>query len=212
MAVTSSATQNFVPIRDIRDGVVIMKNGQMAIVLLATSINFALKSSDEQRAILRQFQAFLNTLDFSLQYYVQSRRLNIQPYLELLQSREPAQDNDLMKIQLREYMEFVRSFTSEVDIMTKNFFIVIPYTPSGLDLTDGFSGGISKILKRKQEAMSANKFEEEKTQLDQRVSVVEQGMARLGIRTVPLGNEELVELYYHIFNPDEVNSKPPEQS
>lgn len=212
MAVTSSATQNFVPIRDIRDGVVIMKNGQMAMVLLATSINFALKSSDEQRAILRQFQAFLNTLDFSLQYYVQSRRLNIQPYLELLQSREPAQDNDLMKIQLREYMEFVRSFTSEVDIMTKNFFIVIPYTPSGLDLTDGFSGGISKILKRKQEAMSANKFEEEKTQLDQRVSVVEQGMARLGIRTVPLGNEELVELYYHIFNPDEVNSKPPEQS
>ena len=212
MAVTSSATQNFVPIRDIRDRVVIMQNGQMPIGLFAPSINFALKSSDEQRAILRQFQAFLNTLDFSLQYYVQSRRLNIQPYLELLQSREPAQDNDLMKIQLREYMEFVRSFTSEVDIMTKNFFIVIPYTPSGLDLTDGFSGGISKILKRKQEAMSANKFEEEKTQLDQRVSVVEQGMARLGIRTVPLGNEELVELYYHIFNPDEVNSKPPEQS
>jgi len=212
MAVTNSATQNFVPIRDIRDGVVIMKNGQMAMVLLATSINFALKSSDEQRAILRQFQAFLNTLDFSLQYYVQSRRLNIQPYLELLQSREPAQDNDLMKIQLREYMEFVRSFTAEADIMTKNFFIVIPYSPSGLDVTDGFSGGISKILKRKQEAMSTSKFEEEKTQLDQRVSVVEQGMARIGIRTVPLGNEELVELYYHIFNPDEVNSKPPEQS
>jgi len=212
MAVTSSATQNFVPIRDIRDGVVIMKNGQMAMVLLATSINFALKSADEQRAILRQFQAFLNTLDFSLQYYVQSRRLNIQPYLELLQSREPAQDNDLMKIQLREYMEFVRSFTSEVDIMTKNFFIVIPYTPSGIDLTEGLSGGISKILKRKQEAMSASKFEEEKTQLDQRVSVVEQGMARIGIRTVPLGNEELVELYYHIFNPDEVNSAPPEQT
>jgi len=66
MAVTNSATQNFVPIRDIRDGVVIMKNGQMAMVLLATSINFALKSSDEQRAILRQFQAFLNTLDFSI--------------------------------------------------------------------------------------------------------------------------------------------------
>lgn len=209
MAVTSAATQNFVPVRDIRDGVVIMKNGQMAMVLLATSINFALKSSDEQRAILRQFQAFLNTLDFSLQFYVQSRRLNIQPYLEVLQSRESAQDNDLMKIQLREYIEFVRSFASEVDIMTKNFFIVIPYTPSGIDLTEGLSGGISKILKRKQEAMTVNKFEEEKTQLDQRVSVVEQGMARLGIRTVPLGNEELVELYYHIFNPDEVNSQPP---
>ena len=205
-----SATQKFVPVRDIRDNVVIMKDGQMATVLLATSINFALKSTDEQRAILRQFQSFLNTIDFSLQFYVQSRRLNIQPYIDILQAREADQDNDLMRIQLREYIEFVRSFTTEVDIMTKNFFIVVPYSPSSLDLTEGISGGFSKILKRKQEAMSTTKFEEEKTQLDQRVSVVEQGMSRLGIRTVPLGNEELVELYYRIFNPDEVNSAPPE--
>lgn len=210
MANTNSATQNFVPVRDIRDNVVIMKDGQMATVLLATSINFALKSIDEQRAILRQFQSFLNTIDFSLQFYVQSRRLNIQPYIDLLQTREADQDNDLMRIQLREYIEFVRSFTTEVDIMTKNFFVVVPYTPTGLDLTEGISGGISKIIKRKQEVMSTTKFEEEKTQLDQRVAVVEQGLARIGIRTVPLGNEELVELYYRIFNPDEVNTKPPE--
>lgn len=212
MAVTNEATQNFVPIRDIKDGVVIMKNGQMAKVLLGTSINFALKSIDEQQAILRQFQSFLNTIDFSLQFYVQSRRLNIQPYLNLLMTREPEQDNDLMRIQLREYIEFVRTFTTEVDIMSKNFFIVIPYTPSALDLSEGFGNSLSKILNRKQEVLSASKFEEEKTQLDQRVSVVEQGMNRIGIRTVPLGNEELVELYYHIFNPDEVNSAPPHRS
>jgi len=213
MPTPNAASQNFVPIRDIRDGVAIMKDGKMASVLLATSINFALKSGDEQRAILRQFQAFLNTLDFSLQFYVQSRRLNIQPYLELLEAREADQDNDLMRIQLREYIEFVRSFTTEVDIMSKNFFIVVPYTAAGLDLSEGLSGGISgisKIIKRKQEVMSQSKFEEEKTQLDQRVAVVEQGLARIGIRTVPLGNEELVELYYRIFNPDEVNTKPPE--
>lgn len=205
-----AATQNFVPIRDIRDNVVIMKDGQMAMVLLATSINFALKSSDEQRAILRQFQNFLNTIDFSLQFYVQSRRLNIQPYIDILQSREAEQDNDLMKIQLREYIEFIRSFTTEVDIMSKNFFIIIPYTPTGINIAEGITGGINKILQRKQEVMSESKFEEEKTQLDQRVSVIEQGMSRIGIRTVPLGNEELVELYYRIFNPDEVNTKPPE--
>lgn len=210
MAKASTATQNFVPIRDIRDNVVIMKDGQMATVLLATSINFALKSTDEQRAILRQFQAFLNTLDFSLQFYVQSRRLNIQPYIEVLQAREADQDNDLMRIQLREYIEFVRSFTTEVDIMTKNFFIVVPYSPGGIDLTEGLTSGLSKIIQRKEETMTEGKFEEEKTQLDQRVSVVEQGMSRIGIRTVPLGNEELVELYYRIFNPDEVNTKPPD--
>jgi type IV secretory pathway VirB4 component len=211
MPVTNEATQSFVPVRDIKDGVVVMKDGQMAKVLLATSINFALKSVDEQQAILRQFQSFLNTIDFSLQFYVQSRRLNIQPYINLLLAREKDQDNDLMRIQLREYIEFVKTFTTEVDIMSKNFFIVIPYTPSALDLSDGISGGISKMLKRKQEVLSASKFDEEKTQLDQRVSVVEQGMSRIGIRTVPLGNEELVELYYHIFNPDEVNSAPPHQ-
>lgn len=210
MAKENKATQKFVPVRDIRDNVVIMKNGQMATVLLATSINFALKSTDEQRAILRQFQSFLNTIDFSLQFYVQSRRLNIEPYIEILKTRESDQDNDLMKIQLREYIEFVRSFTTEVDIMTKSFFVVVPYTPGSLDLSEGLSGGLSKIMKRKQETMSNTKFEEEKTQLDQRVSVVEQGLTRIGIRTVPLGNEELVELYYHIFNPDEVNTKPPE--
>jgi type IV secretory pathway VirB4 component len=198
MPVTNEATQSFVPVRDIKDGVVVMKDGQMAKVLLATSINFALKSVDEQQAILRQFQSFLNTIDFS-------------PYINLLLAREKDQDNDLMRIQLREYIEFVKTFTTEVDIMSKNFFIVIPYTPSALDLSDGISGGISKMLKRKQEVLSASKFDEEKTQLDQRVSVVEQGMSRIGIRTVPLGNEELVELYYHIFNPDEVNSAPPHQ-
>ena len=98
---TQNATQNFVPIADIHDDVVILKDGQVCMVLLASSINFALKSSDEQQAILSQFQAFLNSVDFSLQIYIQSRRLDIRPYLEILNGRELHQDNDLMRIQLR---------------------------------------------------------------------------------------------------------------
>ena len=112
MATNKASTQDFVPVRDIRDNVVILKDGQMCMILLASSINFALKSLDEQRAILSQFQSFLNTIDFSLQFYIQSRQLNIQPYLEQLLQREPQQDNDLMRIQLREYMEFIRTFTN----------------------------------------------------------------------------------------------------
>ena len=92
---STAATQDFVAIRDIRDGIVILKSGQLCKVLLASSVNFALKSQDEQRAILFQFQNFLNTLDFSLQIYVQSRRLNIEPYLAMLASRQDSQDNDL---------------------------------------------------------------------------------------------------------------------
>lgn len=200
-----NASQHFVPVKEIHDDVVILKDGQMCMVLLASSINFALKSADEQQAILSQFQAFLNSIDFSLQIYIQSRRLDIRPYLEILKEREGAQDNDLMKVQLREYMEFISTFTSQVDIMTKNFFVVIPYTPLNLEVK-----GISQFLKKSGTAKerSDDKFFEDRTQLEQRVSVVEQGLSRIGIRTVPLGTEELVELFYHIFNPEDMTGAP----
>jgi len=198
MAQTS--TQNFVPIRDIKESVVLLKNGQMHMVLLASSVNFALKSTDEQKAILQQFQAFLNTIDFSLQIYIQSRRLDIKPYLELLKEREPEQDNDLMRIQLREYMEFVRTFTSEVDVMSKNFFVVVPYSPVAINIKSNFKNLLNPTGAKTQDNA---RFEENRLQLEQRMRVVEQGLARIGVRTVLLNNDELVELYYHIFNPAE---------
>lgn len=204
---TQSSTQDFVPVRDIRGNVVVLKNGQMCMILLASSINFALKSLDEQQAILAQFQAFLNTLDFSVQFYIQSRRLNIQPYINLLMEREALQDNDLMRIQLREYMQFIKTFTAEVDVMSKNFFIVIPYTPTQID----FTSNIGAVFGKKRDlAIEETKLEEHRLQLEQRVALVEQGLARIGVRTVALQNEELVELYYHIFNPgDPDGSAPP---
>ena len=207
MAASNSSTQDFVPIRDVRDNVMILKDGRMCIVLLASSINFALKSEDEQRAILGHFQSFLNTIDFSLQFYVQSRRLDIQPYLNKLIEREPLQDNDLMRIQLREYIEFIRTFTKEVDIMSKNFFIVVPYTPTEID----FSANIGTMFgKKKDLKIDEKKFQEHRTQLEQRSNLVEQGLNRIGVRTIMLQNEELVELFYHIFNPSDVTGSAPD--
>lgn len=204
---SKNATQQFVPIRDIRDGVVILKNGQMCMVLLASSINFAFKSLEEQEGILSQFQAFLNTLDFSLQIYVQSRRLDIRPYIALLKEREGEQDNDLMRIQLREYIEFISSFTKEVDIMAKNFFVVVPYTPAMGDVKSGLSSmfGSGKATKAE---ITEEKFVQDRAQLEQRIGIVEQGLGRLGVRSVPLGTDELVELYYHLFNPEDLSSAP----
>ncbi|NCN52715.1 hypothetical protein GW943_02820 [Candidatus Parcubacteria bacterium] len=200
-----TSAQDFVPIADIRDGVVILKDGQMCSVLLASSINFALKSTDEQTAILAQFQAFLNTLDFSIQMHVESRRLDIRPYLEMLATRESTQYNDLMRTQLREYMEFIRSFTEEVDIMAKRFFLVIPYSPT----TTNVRSNITSFLGRRSTApFDANRFREHQTQLEQRVDVVTQGLARIGVKTLPLGTDELTELYYHIFNPGEQSAAP----
>lgn len=206
MNTKTPATQDFVPIRDVKDNVVILKNGQMCMVLLASSINFALKSSDEQQGILSSFQSFLNTLDFSIQFYVQSRTLNIEPYLTQLKEREVKQDNDLMRIQLREYIQFIRTFVSEVDVMSKSFFVVIPYNPINLD----FATNLGAVFGKKRDIIiDEAKFIEHRLQLEQRAALVEQGLARVGVRTIPLQNEELVELYYHIFNPGDPNGQAP---
>lgn len=207
MATTKGATQDFVSIRDIKDNVVIQKNGQMHMVLLASSVNFALKSLDEQKSVLIQFQQFLNTIDFTLQIFIQSRRLNILPYLQLLAGLEKGQDNDLMRIQLREYIEFIRAFTEDVDVMSKNFFVIVPYTPTKLNLTRGltnlFSPGQGSSLP------GDSQFEESRIQLEQRVGVVSEGLSRVGVRTLTLGKDDLVELYYHLYNPGDSTISAP---
>jgi hypothetical protein len=167
-------------------------------------VNFALKSRDEQQAILFQFQNFLNTLDFSIQIYVQSRRLNIEPYIATLKALEPQQYSDLMKVQLREYIEFIRSFTTEVDVMSKNFFVIVPYTPPKLDFKKSFTNIISQSR-----VLETSTFEEQRLQLEQRQSVVEQGLNRIGVRTILLKDDELVELFYHIYNPQDVTGQAP---
>lgn len=204
-----NTAQGFVPLRDIKDNVVILKNGQLNMVLLASSINFALKSVDEQEAILRQFQSFLNTIDFSIQFYAQSRRLDIRPYLNLLASREEKQDNDLMKVQLREYIQFVKTFTAEVEVMTKSFFVVVPYTPVAANLQSNLKDFKELLGGRKDVYFDDQSFTEHKLQLEQRVALVEQGLSAMGVRSILLQNDELVEMYYHIFNPVDVGSVAP---
>jgi type IV secretory pathway VirB4 component len=204
MTISTRATQDFVPIKEIRDGVVILKDGSMRSILLASSINFALKSADEQQAILMQFQDFLNSLDFSVQIFIESRRLDIRPYMAFLEQRYKEQTIDLMKLQTREYIEFIKNFTESVSIMTKSFFVVIPYMPPVLTSSSGFN-----ILNRNKSTAASKaldataQFEENRSQLDQRISVAEQGLMRCGIRVIKLGSEEMVELYYKLFNPGE---------
>jgi type IV secretory pathway VirB4 component len=178
----------------------ILKDGSMRAVVLATSINFALKSTEEQESVIYQFQNFLNSLDFSVQIYVQSRKLDIRPYVALLEDRLSAQTSDLMKIQISEYMTFIKGLTEGSNIMTKSFFVVVPYAPV---LNAGKS--LTNILKKKEDSVEAknknDEFEEIKNQIEQRISVVEQGLSRCGVKIARLGSEELVELFYRIFNP-----------
>lgn len=208
MAVKSKAAQDFVPIKEIRDGVVIMKDGTIRMLLMASSVNIALKSSDEQAAILMQFQSFLNSLEFSTQIFVQSRRLDIRPYLMLLDGRLKEETNDLLKIQIREYMGFIKTVTQSTNIMNKIFIIVVSYSPPKSVTSSSSSGGMSGLFGKKgaptaPSASAVEAFEEAKSQLEQRAGVVRQGLSRTGVRVVPLGTEELTELYYRLFNPGE---------
>lgn len=200
-APSSKTTQEFVPIQEIRDGVVILRDGSMRGIILASSLNFALKSQDEQNSIIFQFQNFINSLDFSVQFFIQSKKLDIQPYITLLEGRYKEQVNDLMKMQTREYIEFIRTFVENTNIMSKSFFVVIPYTPPLLGTAK--KGALDGLFKKKEPVSVGNTtaFEENYSQLEQRMGVVEQGLVRCGIRVAKLGTEEVVELFYKIFNP-----------
>ena len=198
------STQDFVPIQEVRDGIILLKGGGMRAVLLASSLNFALKSEDEQTAFIVQFQNFLNSLDFTVQIFVQSRMLDIRPYVATLEAAYKEQLDDLMRVQIREYIEFIKSFTEAANIMTKNFFVVVPYAPSMGTITEGGPAAMLPWNRKKKTVAEANKtFEEQASQLEQRISIVQQGLIRTGVRTIQLGTEEAIELLYKMFNPGE---------
>lgn len=203
---SSRAAQDFVPIKEVRDGVVILKDGSLRTVLMASSINLALKSQDEQQAVIAQFQSFLNSLEFHVQFFIESRQLDIRPYLALLEDRRRQELDDLMKLQIREYMAFIRDFTERANIMTKNFFIVVPYDPALLS-RGGVGGAFSSIMSSASSSTTSltdEQFEQYRSQLEQRAGVIEQGLIRTGVRVAPLGTEEVIELFYKLFNPGEL--------
>ncbi len=207
MAINNS-TQQFVPIKDIKDGLVVMEDGSLRTIIMASSINFSLKSSDERKAILFQFQDFLNSLDFSIQIFAESRRLDIRPYIALLEERYKEQSNDLMKIQVEQYIGFIKKFTESTSIMTKSFFIVVPYDNPIISTRSGILSSIPGFSNNKNQVENgASDFEQNKAQLEQRIGVIEQGLVRCGVRVAKLGNEEVVELFYKIFNPGD-SEKP----
>lgn len=203
MPTDAKPTQTFVPVKEVRDGVIVLKEGGYRGVLMCSSVNFALKSEDEQKAVIGGFQTFLNTLDFSVEIVVHSRKMDIRPYLALLQERMEKQTTELMRIQLREYIQFIKNFTEGSEIMTKLFYVVVPYEAGGVkQITGSFS-----ILGGKQTAAAeATSFEADRAQLNQRMALVSGALSSTGLRAVPLGTEEVIELLYRSFNLGELET------
>jgi hypothetical protein len=207
MATPGKPTQDFVPIKDIRNGVLVLKDGSYRMMLLTSSINFGLKSRDEQTAIIAQFQDFLNSIEYSLQIFIQSKRFDIKPYLMLLEERQKAQLLDIMKVQVMEYIQFIKGFTDQVNIMSKTFIVVVPYSPRSATVKNN-AGPLGSLFGGSKEKThtSDETFEENRIQLEQRVSSIEQGLARCGLRTHRLGTEEITELFYRKFNPGDLDA------
>ena len=195
-----ATSQQFLEIEQIREGVMILRNKALRGVIMVSSLNFALKSEEEQNAIIYQFQNFLNSLDFSIEIVVQSRRLNITGYLNKLKELEEAQENELLKIQTAEYQKFIRDLITGGAIMSKNFFVVVPFT---LIEIPGMKAVKGVLGKQPTAILSEEQFQRAKTQLWQRMELVALGLRRCGLQCIPLNTSELIELFWSLYHPEE---------
>lgn len=190
------STQKYLPLKEIRDGVVILKSGGYRTVLMVNAINFNLKSKDEQEALLNNYKSFLNGLSFPIQILVQSRTLDLDDYLKTLDNAVAEQTNDLMKAQTQDYASFIRELIGVANIMSKTFYVVIPYNPAII------SGGFLSGLFGKKTPTKGKKFDQINKEIIERTRIIASGLSSLGLSAVQLNTQELIELFYFTYNPD----------
>ncbi|MDD3498711.1 MAG: hypothetical protein PHH24_04405 [Candidatus Moranbacteria bacterium] len=195
------SSQKYINVEEIKNDIVVLKNKSLRAILLVSSINFDLKSSEEQEAITYGYQGFLNSLDFPIQILISSKRLDIEPYINLLEQNKKLHTNELMRMQISEYSNFVRELTEVSQIMSKNFYVVVPFYPVETK-GSGFFSGIMDTLNPKQKITeNLETFETYKNQLWQRVDQVAGGLNSIGVKSTVLKTEEIIELLYSSYNP-----------
>ena len=202
------STQQFLDIMGVRDNTVVLRDGTLRAILMVSSLNFSLKSVEEQNSVIYSYQNFLNSLDFPVQFVIQSRELNIENYLKSLEELEKKQTNELLRVQTIEYREYVSNLVEWGKIMRKRFYIVIPYA-----FTEARELGVTariRNLLRPAEVISQNEkqFQKYNGLLNQRVARVEGLLNAVGLKSVRLNTQELIELFYNIYNPTTSKNQP----
>ncbi len=202
------ASQRYLDIAEIREDAVILKDGTLRAVLLVSSVNFALKSVDEQNAIVQSYMQFLNGLDFSIQIVIQSRRMNIDGYLHAIEASEQQLNNELLKKQIKDYRGFIKQLVQLGDIMQKRFFVVVPMNPAS-DKQKGFFQRMGEILTPASTIMLSDaRFQKNKFSLSLRVNQVMQGLGSMSLNAVQLDTQSLIEMYYNVYNPELLQTQP----
>lgn len=212
-------TQSLLDIQEIKDSTVILKGGKMRQILAVSGINFDLKSKEEQEGIIGSFQSFLNSLKFTTQIFIHSRKINIDSYLEKLIDLEQKEEHELLRNLIADYREFIKSFIKDNAIMNKSFFVVIPYdTTSISSATEGASKMFSFFKKKeaseeKKQDEQLEAMEHEKQlrahieQIGQRTNQAIGVLNQAGLRAIQLNDDELADLFYNIYNPDAMEKK-----
>jgi len=196
------ASQAHLPIAEIKENTIIMRDGTLRAVLMVGSINFALKSEDEQNALISSYVGFLNSIDFPLQIVSQSRKLQMKPYLEQLRQLEKQQANELLRIQIADYRAFVQELVEIGQIMTKRFYVVVPYDPLS-NKRKSFWARFQEVLKPALTVrLKDERFRERRADLDSRLRQVSGGLEGMGLNVVELDTQALIELFYATYNPD----------
>lgn len=203
MPTPGPSTQQLVSIREIRDSVLLLKDGSMRAIIEVSAINFELRSEDEQTAIIQNFQKFINSIDFPLQICLISRRLYIDTYLKLAAEASGQLDNELLRIQASEYMKFIKELSSLTNIMSKKFYIVVPFYIFEVPTKTGIFQSVKSIMgsTTTNQGLSEEKFEVYKNQLMQRSELVFGGLVGLGLKTRLLERDEMVQMFYNLYNP-----------
>jgi hypothetical protein len=198
-------SQKFLDVAEIRDDIVIMRDGTLRVVLLVSSINFSLKSTDEQNAIVQAYMQFLNGLDYPIQVLIQSRRMNIDHYMRELSENEKTITNDLLKRQIRDYQDFILQLVKLGDIMQKRFYVVVPLNPATDKGTvqKGFAQRIAEIFSPTIVGkLTEERFQKLKFDLSLRVNQIIGGLSSMSLNAVQLDTQSLIEMLYTVYNPE----------
>lgn len=209
----ANSSQNSLLISEIREGMLIMNDGSFRAVVSCESINFDLMSSRERDAVEFSYQNFLNSLYFPIQIFVRSDRVDIRPYLDKLIERRRSQDNMLLGLLMEDYINFIDILSREYNIMSKEFYVVIPYFTTG-DLSALAAAGknifttFTKPQEQQRIRIDEATYEKAKSEISNRVAATINGLSSMGVRAVSLDTSQLGSLYYNVYNPDTAIREP----
>ncbi len=197
----TASTQAYLDVQEIKEGTIIMRDGSLRAILVVSSTNFSLKSNDEQNAMIGAYQNFLNSLEFPIQILMQSRKLDVNSYLDRLRAIMQQQTNELLRMQTQEYVEYISKLVEFASIMNKTFYVVVPLSTASAK--PGIMNQISNLFNpTRQISLKSRDFEKAREELQKRISQIETGLAPLGLKTIGLNTEELLELIYNSYNLD----------